>query len=107
MNTGVELVGGNVLRRDRAGVGPIAGEGISEREVLASASIGIHRARDRLKHFDRVIGMTGEGQRQAVIGRIEQALAGVEVIDRFGVLPLGNLDQSELQHDLRLARVER
>ena len=59
MDSRVELVAGDVLGRNRAGVGPVAGKGISEREVLAHGRVGAPLARRGLEHCDRLGRVAG------------------------------------------------
>ena len=102
LDAGIELVGGHVLRGDRPGRGPVAGEGIGQREILADAGIGADRAGGGLEDGDRLGGSTGERQRQAVVGGIEHIAGCLEQGDGLVVLALGDLDQRQLQDDLRL-----
>ncbi len=107
LQAGVELVGRHVLGRNRLGVGPVAGESISEREVLADARVGTLGPGDRLQRGDGVERPAGQGQRQSVIGLVERAAAGIEDGDRLAILALSDFGQDNLQHQLRLVRIER
>ncbi len=106
MDARVELPGGNVLRRDGAGIVPIAGEGIGQSEVLANRRVGVGVASRRLEHLDCLGRMPGERQREAVIGFAKRRTGFLERRNRLVPLAQRGLNQGELQHHLRLLRVE-
>ena len=87
------------------GLVPVAGEGIGQRQVLAGARIGADRAGSRLEHRNRGLRVAGQRQRQAGVGRIEQTLRLGQQQLGLVILALGDLDQRQLQDDLRLVGV--
>ena len=92
MDTRVELVGGNVLRGDGAGIRPITGERVCKRQVLADASVGVGPASGWLQDLDRIVRTSGKRHRQTVIGWVEHAAAGFEEAERFVALAESDLD---------------
>ena len=105
LDAGVELIGGNVLSRYRAGLGPVAAKGKSKRQILPHTGIGALLARRGLEHGQRIRRLTSKREREPVIGRIEHRLAGVEEGHRLVILAERDLDQRELEHDLGLVGI--
>src|SRR5205085_10712446 len=54
-----------------------------------------------------VVGAAGERQRQTEVGGIEHRLAGLQESYRLTILAERDLDQRELEDDLRLVRIDR
>ena len=60
------------------------------------------RPRGRLQHRNRVLRVAGERQRQAGIRRVDETLRFSEQQLASLILAQRDLNQRELQHDLRL-----
>ncbi len=103
----IHLIGSEVLRRNGASRGPVAAEGIGQRQVLADSGVGALGASGRLEHGNSLCGLPGESDGKAVIGSIDVVASRLEKAQSFGVLALGDLRQGALQDDLRLGRRKR
>src|SRR5581483_10542809 len=103
----IELISGDILGSDEAGLVPVAGECVSKREILTDRRVGIDLPGRRLEHRDRLLRMAGESQGEAVIRRIENSLSRVQKPDSLAILALRDLDERQLQDGLRLVRIER
>ena len=100
----IDLVGGNVLRRDQPRLLPIARKGVGEREILARARIGTGGARGGVEHLQRRLRIPRQRQREAEIGRIDDRLRFGEQPDRFARLTQRGHHQRQLEDQLRLVR---
>src|SRR3954447_20510557 len=106
LDTCVELVGGYVLRGDRTRLRPVAGQGISQGQVLADPGIGVLGARGSLERWDRVVAATCKRQREAIVRRIKLATSIPKQSNSLATLALSDLDQRQLQDHLRLIGVD-
>ena len=78
-----ELVRWNVLRRDNFCLGPIAGQRMGERKVLADGRVRTLLASRCLEHRNRLVRMTGERKRETVVGGVEDRPARLQELKRL------------------------
>ena len=102
LDSGVELVCRNILGGNRARCVPIAAQRVGESEVLAKASVGAGLAGRGVQQGSGFLRLAGECDREAVVGRLEHSASIAKHGESLAIAALGDLDQRELQHDLRL-----
>ena len=101
-----ELVRGDILCSDGAGLRPIASKRVSQRQILPNAGVGIRLASGSLEHLDCVARVADKGEGQSIVGRADGVPGGIKKFRSLDGLALRDLDEDELQNNLRLIRID-
>jgi len=104
LDASVELRNRHILAGDHTGFVPMARKRVSKGKILTNDGVGVLLTCGRLEGGDRLAGAPGKGQCKAIVRDIEDLTVGAETRDRVTVLALSDLDERELERDLRLTR---
>src|SRR5579864_3464230 len=105
LDSRVELVSGHILRSNCPCFGPVAGEGMCKREVLANRRVGPRPPSRGLEHWNGLARTTGERKSEPVVRCIENLAARLKEGNCLVLLVECGLDEGELQDDLRLVGI--